>query len=62
MPRIFRQRLAHRIHDMCERIQPDDISGAKRRAAWAPNQGASERVDHLESNVQPLGVINRGEQ
>ena len=59
MPGIVGKRLAHGVHDVRERIEPDDVGGAEGRAPRPSDQRAGERIDRVEADAEALRVMNR---
>ena len=62
MPWIIRQRVLHRVDHVRERVEPDHVGRAKRRALGSPDERSGEGIYGIESNTESFGVMYRREQ
>ncbi len=62
VPGIIRQRIAHGIDDMRQRIQSNHISGAECGAFRASNQGTRERIDQVKTKIKCPAMMHGSQQ
>ena len=59
VPRIVRQRVEHRLHDVRHRVQADDIGRAIGGAFRAADRRTGQCVHHVEAEPEGLGMLHR---
>ena len=62
VPRILREPIVHGLHDVGERVQPDDVHRAIGRARGAPDQRTGQCVDLIEPETEGRRVMRYREQ
>ena len=56
-----RQRVLHRLDDMCHRVETDDVRGTERRALGTAELGTGEIVNDVIGQALLLGLLDRRE-